>query len=140
MIARVSLQLLLLSVCVAVLGVAAMLRVAPESTDQVVLGGWTLPELCQSKRLFQMNCPGCGLTRSFIYMAHGEFLAALRIHAVGALMFVGVLILIPFFAANSIIIARGGKSLVGEQAIGWLVFVNTILLLAHWLVRPLVAY
>jgi hypothetical protein len=73
-------------------------------------------------------------------MAHGEFLAALRIHAVGALMFVGVLILIPFFAANSIIIARGGKSLVGEQAIGWLVFVNTILLLAHWLVRPLVAY
>ncbi|REJ71569.1 MAG: DUF2752 domain-containing protein [Planctomycetota bacterium] len=60
------------------------------------LPDWPLPELCQSKSLLGWNCPGCGLTRSFIYLAHGELAASLQVHRVGWLLALGVVLQIPY--------------------------------------------
>ena len=138
MFARIALQMLFLGICVIVLCLAAFLEVASQDTGQVMLGQWTLPELCQSKRVFQVNCPGCGLTRSFIYMAHGDVPAAFRIHAVGAMMFVGVIVAIPFFILNTIWLACGRASLIGERGVSWLVLGSTLVMMTHWLFRLLV--
>ena len=35
-----------------------------------------LPELCLMRRLASVDCPGCGLTRCFISLAHGDLPAA----------------------------------------------------------------
>ena len=35
---------------------------------------------CMSKQLLGMDCPGCGLQRSVVYLFHGEFLAAFKMY------------------------------------------------------------
>jgi hypothetical protein len=135
MVARVAIQFILLSICVTILALAANLEVNPQATEQVALSGWTLPELCQSKRLFQFDCPGCGLTRSFIYMAHGEVPAAFKMHPTGAMLFVAIILAIPFLAINAVWIYRGNRSLIGELGISMLVLVSTVMLMVQWLIR-----
>lgn len=137
MVGRVALQLILLSLCVVVLSLAATLEVTPAKVDQVTLGGWTLPELCQSKRLLRIDCPGCGLTRSFIYMAHGDVPAAFKMHPVGALLFVGTILAVPFLAINAVWIYRGNRSLIGELGISVLVMLCTVGLIIQWIIRLL---
>src|SRR4051812_23577291 len=35
--------------------------------------GWAVPESCPSHFLLHVDCPGCGLTRSFVSLAHGQW-------------------------------------------------------------------
>ncbi len=43
--------------------------------------------LCFFKSLTQLDCPGCGLTRSFISISHGHFLEALRFNILGPFVY-----------------------------------------------------
>ena len=66
-------------------------------TDSVVmLFGWEVPPLCTWKRITGMDCPGCGLTRSFTYMGHGELLSAYGRHRLGPLLYAGVALQVPW--------------------------------------------
>ncbi len=56
-------------------------------------GGWGVllpagPEgtLCLFRRLTAVPCPGCGLTRAFVHLARGEWLAALADHPLAPLV------------------------------------------------------
>jgi hypothetical protein len=49
----------------------------------VVLDG---PVLCPFRLGSGIPCPGCGLTRAFSFMAHGEFEAALQFNALAPLV------------------------------------------------------
>jgi len=42
---------------------------------------------CWLHAVLGVKCPGCGLTRSFIAMAHGRFLTAFQHHWVGPFLF-----------------------------------------------------
>lgn len=46
-----------------------------------------LPETCASRRILGVSCPGCGLTRSFVLMARGEWKPAMRANAMGPILF-----------------------------------------------------
>jgi hypothetical protein len=46
--------------------------------------------------MFQRDCPGCGLTRSFIHLAHGDWRRSLAIHRVGWLLALVVVAQIPY--------------------------------------------
>lgn len=48
--------------------------------------------LCIFKQLTHLDCPGCGLSRSFISLSHGHFLDAIRFNALGPLVYVYLLI------------------------------------------------
>ena len=39
---------------------------------------YPLPPSCVSRSLFGLNCPGCGLTRSIIHLAEGDWSASWR--------------------------------------------------------------
>ena len=46
-----------------------------------------LPPLCLFYHLTGLPCPGCGLTRSFVCLGHGQFLEALHWHPLGPAIF-----------------------------------------------------
>jgi len=43
--------------------------------------GWESPvPLCVLKGLTGLDCPGCGMTRAFLFIGHGRFADAVRMH------------------------------------------------------------
>lgn len=42
--------------------------------------------ICLFRRLTEVPCPGCGLTRAFVHLARGEWLAALADHPLAPLV------------------------------------------------------
>ena len=57
------------------------------SADGVYLLGIRIPDLCMSKVWLNIDCMGCGLTRSVCYSAHGEFAKAWQMHVLGIPIF-----------------------------------------------------
>ena len=77
--------------------VAASMILSP--TDAVVaLAGFEIPELCLWRRMTGHGCPGCGMTRSFTYMGHGQLLDAFRLHTLGPFLYTLVAVQIPLRA------------------------------------------
>ena len=85
------LAIFLLSTCVILASV--ILTPGPEL---VSLFGYGIPRVCLWKRVTGLDCPGCGLTRSFTYMGHGQILEAFRYHRLGPFFWSFVVGLIPW--------------------------------------------
>lgn len=45
------------------------------------IGG--LPAICPLKTLTALPCPGCGMTRSLVFAAHGDWTQAFQFHPLG---------------------------------------------------------
>jgi hypothetical protein len=56
-----------------------------EGPEEVAIAGVNivLPPTCGSKAMWGLDCPGCGLTRSFVSLAHGDFWASWRVNPAG---------------------------------------------------------
>src|SRR5262245_44275259 len=83
-------------------------RLNPYGSDGLPLALGThrqlgLPE-CNFRRLTGLPCPSCGMTTSFALLMHGDWAASLRANAVGTLLAVFLLALIPWSAVAA---ARG---------------------------------
>ena len=66
------------------------------STAKLVACCWPLPESCPARSLLHIECPGCGLTRSFIHLAHGDWRASWNVHRVGWFLALAVVLQIPY--------------------------------------------
>ncbi|MFT6159051.1 MAG: hypothetical protein ACJAZO_000049 [Myxococcota bacterium] len=66
------------------------------STGFLHLGPLEIPELCTWRRWFGVECPGCGLTRSFVFMGHGSIAAAWDMNKIGPPLFLLVASQIPY--------------------------------------------
>jgi len=91
---------------VGALGVLLLAAVMTPSDDALTLFGVEIPMVCTIRRLTGMSCPGCGLTRSFVYMAHGAPLAAFRMNLLGPPLFAVVALQVPWRALS---LARRGR-------------------------------
>jgi hypothetical protein len=60
----------------------------PLPRDGAILG---LPSLCPFHNWTGIPCPGCGMTRSFVSLAHGQIGAAFEYHPLGPLLFAGAI-------------------------------------------------
>ncbi|MBI84941.1 MAG: hypothetical protein CMJ81_17235 [Planctomycetaceae bacterium] len=80
---------------IVVLTLAASLRVRGDREVVVPVWNKPLPSFCLVRRLFGLDCPGCGLTRSFICLAHGEIVTACRHNPAAAWLFSLVVLQIP---------------------------------------------
>ena len=69
------------------IGLAWFLRVGDERQVLLPWTNWPLPELCTFRRQLSMDCPGCGLTRSFIHLVHGDIASAWKLNWVGVIIF-----------------------------------------------------
>ena len=45
------------------------------------------PVLCPHRRATGLMCPGCGLSRSFVSLSHGDIVAAFHFHVFGPLVY-----------------------------------------------------
>ena len=61
----------------------------PLPHDNAIAG---MPSICLFHNLTGWPCPGCGLTRSWVSMAHGHFADAFVWHPLGPLLFSSALI------------------------------------------------
>jgi hypothetical protein len=66
-------------------------RVAVRSLPQ-----FPLPQTCMSRALLGVRCPGCGLTRSIIHLAHGDWRESWHDHRLGGLLGIVITLQIPY--------------------------------------------
>jgi len=94
-----------------------------------------LPETCMARAWSGRDCPGCGLTRSFVLLAHGHFRASFHMHRVGWLMALAVLLQFPYRILS---LRRPGRELIPRPVLlvfGWGL---VLALLTNWIVNMLV--
>jgi hypothetical protein len=77
----------LLAICLTILALAAAIQ---PSTEMLSLFGHEIPVLCTWRRLTGMSCPGCGMTRSLVFLAHGRPIEAFEMNVFGPLVFAWV--------------------------------------------------
>ena len=82
-----------LAIAVAVVILSVVLR---PGAGAVSLFGWEVPILCTFRRVTGVPCPGCGLTRSFVFLAHGQVLDAFRANLLGPLAFGVTVAQVPY--------------------------------------------
>jgi hypothetical protein len=95
------------------------------------LSGVWLPELCGSRALFGVECPGCGLTRSFIALAHGDLAGSFAYHRVGWLLAMAVLLQFPYRILSLRELRTGIVERTWPTWFGWALI---IALIGNWLV------
>ena len=122
-----------LLLCCAVLGAAFCLNVLPGGC--VSLRGFEttpFPQVCLSRSVLGVECPFCGLTRSFVYLARGRWTDSLAVHPLGwlvALMFVAQ---VPL---RLLAIGTGRKLHALRQLAGRAFWLLVLLLGVVWIVR-----
>jgi hypothetical protein len=87
----------LLAVACVVVVLSALFRVNDDQRVELRwLPGIPMPETCWSRSVFGVKCPGCGLTRSIVYLAHGDWQASWKMHRVGFVMALAILAQFPY--------------------------------------------
>jgi hypothetical protein len=132
--ARKQEHLSVLVLTVLVIVAAFLLQVAPDG-DRVYLRdtpSLKVPPLCFSRAVLGVPCPGCGLTRSFIYLAQGNFSASWQAHRLGWLIAALVLVQVPYRLAE---IAWPGRWQPGRILTRVALIVLLVLFLVTWLAR-----
>jgi hypothetical protein len=66
------------------------------SSEMLSLFGVEIPVMCSFRSMFGMPCPGCGLTRSFVFLAHGRPLEGLFMNPMGPFLFAIVAFQLPY--------------------------------------------
>jgi hypothetical protein len=96
----------------AAIQLAAAAWLAPAGDHVALPDGSPLRGLCLLHEALAIECPLCGMTRSFVSLAHGDLGAALRFHPAGPLLFVAMVV---FVAAALAVALRRGRPLVERR-------------------------
>lgn len=93
-------HLIILGISVACIAGAFLLHGSPDGRlwlpVPLVRAEVPLPDTCWSRRLLGISCPGCGLTRSFVAMAHGRLRQALDFNLMGPFLYMLCWCQIPY--------------------------------------------
>lgn len=86
-------HIIILIGCAAILAAAFVFEAGE---IQLRLFGWKWPLHCVLYHTFGIKCAFCGMSRSFVAMADGNFQKAWQYHRLGAALFVFILLQIPY--------------------------------------------
>lgn len=111
---------------------AVLLEVRPDDRVAfIALPSHPLPETCGCRMILGLPCPACGLTRSFVHLAHGRWLQSWHAHHLGWLL-AGI---VPFqFPYRFAALYWPEKRFVGIGLTRWLARVLIALFLANWVI------
>ena len=119
---------------IAIIVLAFWLRIDAKEYVVVPWLNIALPQTCMFRNMTSLNCPGCGLTRSFISLADGHWQQSWHFNPVGWIVFILVVVQIPFRTLQLARLRSGRAALVFPGTL-WLAWSLMILLVAQWLVR-----
>jgi Protein of unknown function (DUF2752) len=86
-----------LAIACVVLLLAFVLDALPDGRVAVRgLSQFPLPHTCVSRAWLGLRCPGCGLTRSIIHLAEGNWRASWHDHRLGGLLAMVIALQIPY--------------------------------------------
>jgi hypothetical protein len=89
-----------------------------------------LPQTCASRSWFGVRCPGCGLTRSIIHLAEGDWWASWHAHRLGGLMAVVIALQIPY---RLLALRQPDRPLIAPRWQAAMAYALIALLLGNWL-------
>ncbi len=118
-----------------VLTAACLLKVRADRRVVVPVIEQPLPGTCTFRSVTGKNCPGCGMTRSFISLAHGQWAAAWYFNPAGYLFFVLVVFQVPYQMIQIRRVRRGLQPYRFLQTEKWLVLLLAIVLMLQWCIR-----
>jgi hypothetical protein len=125
----------LLAFSAAVVLLAAVLSVRGGTQVLIPFTDIPLPELCLTRRWYGLDCPGCGMTRCFISLAHGDLVAAWAYNPAGPLLFAIVAFQLPFRSLQLWRIRRGLPEmtwgLIPPLALGTV----AVMMIGQWLLK-----
>ena len=130
-----SLHWAMLAAAACVMALAAILQVRGSETVVIPVVDMPLPGTCTYKKFVGVECPGCGLTRCFISLAHGRPVAAWCFNPAGILFFAIVAGQIPFRGIQIWRIRRGLAEFRLGRVAHYLLGVLIVALLTQWFVR-----
>ena len=90
----------LLAISTIILALAVVLSIRDRSQVLLPWLNIPLPDLCMLRRVTGFGCPGCGMTRCFISLAHGDWAAAWSYNPAGLFLFWLIALQIPFRAVQ----------------------------------------
>ncbi len=125
----------ILGAALLILGASAALRVRGQRQVVVPVVNQPLPGVCTFKRLTGYDCPGCGLTRSVISVAHGQWWNALVFNPAGFVFFALIAFQIPYRTYQLLRIHRGKPTYHFAKLDQWVVLGLVVVLLAQWLAK-----
>jgi hypothetical protein len=99
-----------------------------------LLPGVPIPSTCPSQTIFGVDCPGCGLTRSFICFAHGDWHGAWSHNRVGWLLALTVVLQIPY---RLVALLGHNRRPLGRRVPELLGIVLIVALIGNWALRML---
>jgi hypothetical protein len=126
---------ILLTMCSGVIVLAFVLSIRGQTQVLVPLFGGPLPELCTFRRFTGLGCPGCGMTRCFISLAHGDLRAAWAYNPSGFLMFALFAFQIPYRIVQLVRIRRGLPELRLNRLTQWSLGIIAVAMFGQWLLR-----
>ncbi len=92
-----------------------------------------LPGTCTFLRVTGVPCPGCGLTRSFISLAHGEWKDAWQYNPAGFVFFAMVVFQVPYRIFQIRRIRRGRQQHQFQLLDSWVLLLLVVALVVQWL-------
>ena len=87
---------MLATACGIILLSSVLIVRSDEHAAFALLPNCPIPSSCPSRAIFGINCAGCGLTRSFIFLAHGDWQNAFARNRMGWLLALAVVLQIPY--------------------------------------------
>ncbi|HEY1554193.1 MAG TPA: DUF2752 domain-containing protein [Kofleriaceae bacterium] len=96
----------------AIAQLAAAAWLTPAGAAVTLPDGSPLGGACWFHEVFGVPCPFCGMTRSFVSLAHGRIGDAFRFHAAGPLLAVAMVV---FVAAVAVTWAKRARPLFGRR-------------------------
>lgn len=127
-------EVILLAAAALLVGLSALLDIHREAQVVLPFVQWPLPPTCIYQNLLGGDCPGCGLTRCFISLAHGQWSMAWKYHPVGIVLFLFIAIQIPY-RSWKIWRIKTQREEVRIGGVGWTMLLFLVLLVGQWVLR-----
>jgi hypothetical protein len=128
-------HIILLALSASVLLLAVVLSIRDHSQVILPVLQLPLPELCTMRRMLGIDCPGCGLTRCFIALAHGDVTAAWSYNPAGLWLFLVMAFQVPFRIYQLWRLSRGQRELLLPWTLQITLAILAIALLTQWSLR-----